>query len=101
MQSTGHGGRHSPQPVQSSASTACSRRGAPAIASTGQAWIHSVQPMQRTGSIRTVRRGRSVPQLGSSATAGRPVSSASRAMVARPPGGQRLIGAPSRAMAAA
>ena len=44
MQSTGHGGTHSAQPVQSEESTACMRFGAPMIASTGHAAMQSVQP---------------------------------------------------------
>ncbi len=46
MQSTGHGGRHSSQPVHSGAMMVCICLAAPTMASTGQAWMHSVQPMQ-------------------------------------------------------
>ena len=101
MQSTGQGGTHRSHPVHSSGITACNRFGAPAIASTGQAWMHFVQPMHSSATIRAMRRGPSTPQEGSSGRGSRPVSRASSAMPALPPGGQRLIGAPSWTIARA
>jgi hypothetical protein len=74
---------------------------APAIASTGQAWMHLVQPMHSEASMRASRRGASMPQLGSSGSIGWPVSAASAAMPAAPPGGQRLIGTPDSMIAVA
>ena len=94
MQSTGQGGRHSAQPVHSAGSTVCIRLGPPAIASTGQASMHSVQPMHQASSTRATASGASSPCAGSSATIARPVSRASAAIVAAPPGGQRLIASP-------
>jgi hypothetical protein len=61
MQSTGQGGRHSSQPVQSELSTVCMKRCAPTIASTGQAGMHLAQPMQRCSSITATRGGDSTP----------------------------------------
>ena len=76
-------------------STVCMRFAAPTIASTGQASMHSVQPMHDASSIRATVSGAGSPHARSSAIGGRPVSDASVAMTTSPPGGQRLIGAPS------
>jgi hypothetical protein len=94
MQSTGQGGTQRAHPVQSAASTVCMRFAAPTIASTGQASMHNVQPMHAASSMRATSSAPASPQLGSSAIGGRPVMSASVAISASPPGGQRLIGAP-------
>ena len=51
MQSTGHGGKQSSQPVHCAAITVCICRGAPTMASTGQAGRQRAQPMQRSSSI--------------------------------------------------
>ena len=99
MQSTGQGATQSSQPLQSDAITACMRRGAPTMASTGQAWMQIVQPMQRVSSTSATARGACAPHSGSTGVRSRPVSVASAAIVASPPGGQRLIGAPSSAIA--
>ncbi|KGC80014.1 hypothetical protein DO71_5535 [Burkholderia pseudomallei] len=61
MQSTGHGGTHRSQPVQSSATIVCICFGAPTIASTGHACMHSVQPMQSCSSMNATGRARSTP----------------------------------------
>ena len=61
MQSTGQGGTHKSQPVQSSAITVCICFAAPTMASTGQACIQSVQPMQALSSITATGRARSMP----------------------------------------
>ena len=58
MQSTGQGGTHKSQPVQSSGMTVCICFAAPTIASTGHACMQSVQPMQRFSSITASGRGR-------------------------------------------
>ena len=58
MQSTGHGGMHSSQPVHHEAITVCMSFEAPTIASTGQAWMHLVQPMQAASSITATWGGR-------------------------------------------
>jgi hypothetical protein len=101
MQSTGQGGRQSSQPVHSAASTVCIRRFAPMIASTGQGGRQRAQPMQAASSITATVSGPSTPQPGSRASSGSPVSRASAAIVAPPPGGQRLIEASPAAIAAA
>lgn len=51
MQSTGHGGRHSSQPVQKRVITVCMCFDAPTMASNGQALMQSVHPMHRLSSI--------------------------------------------------
>ncbi len=101
MQSTGQGAMQSSQPLQSASITACMRRGPPTIASTGHAWMQIVQPMQRASSTTATARGTWTPQPGSTLVRARPVSAASAAIVASPPGGQRLIRAWPSAIACA
>jgi hypothetical protein len=101
MQSTGQGGRHSPQPVHSSAITVCMCLPAPTMASTGHAWMHLVQPMQVSSSIMAAVGDSSLPQAGSSGWIALPSREASAAMPSAPPGGQRLISASPAASASA
>ena len=101
MQSTGHTGTQSSQPVHWSSITVCMALDTPTMQSTGQALMHSVQPMHQASSITASRRGPSRPQAGSSGSTGWPLANASRAMPSTPPGGQRLIAAAPSAMASA
>src|SRR6202043_964297 len=101
MQSTGHGGKHSSQPVQLSMMTVCMYFGAPTMASTGQGARQRAQPIQRDSSIHATRGGASTPCVGFKACTGRPKSFARAAMVALPPGGHWLISASPPAIAAA
>ena len=101
MQSTGHGGTHSSQPVQASINTVCMRLGAPTIASIGQAWIHSVQPIHRSSRMSAAARGCSIPQAGSSGLHATPSTAARLRIPASPPGGQRLMSAAPHAIASA
>jgi hypothetical protein len=101
MQSTGQAGTHNSQPVHCSSITVCMRLDAPTMQSTGQALMHSVQPMHQSSSITASARGPSTPRSGSRAAGARPVNRDRRSIPSAPPGGQRLIGAPSLAMALA
>jgi len=78
MQSTGHTGTQSSQPVQSASITVCMRLEAPTMQSTGQALMHSVQPMHQASSITASARGPSWPQAGSRGSGGRSVIAARR-----------------------
>ena len=69
--------------------------------STGQALMHSVQPMHQSSSISARRSGPSLPLAALSATTGRPVIVARRAMPSAPPGGHWLMPASPLAMACA
>ena len=101
MQSTGHTGTHSSQPVHSGSITVCMAFDAPTMQSTGQALMHSVQPMHQASSMTASARGPSLPQPASSGTVGRPVIAARRTMPSAPPGGQRLMSARPSAIASA
>ena len=101
MQLTGQGATHSSQPLHQASSTACMRLGAPTIASTGHTCRQIVQPMQRASSTTAIACAIGPPQSGSSGSGVVPVRAASASIVVAPPGGQRLISAPSRAMAPA
>jgi hypothetical protein len=57
MQSTGHTGTHSSQPVHSGSTTVCISLEAPMMQSTGQALMHSVQPMHQASSMTASARG--------------------------------------------
>ena len=97
MQSTGHGGRHKPQPVQWSATTACRNCGAPAMASTGHASKHRPQPTHASASMRaTLATGVGTP-AGSTPRASSAFNSAT---VSGPPGAHRSVRAPSATAAA-
>lgn len=101
MQSTGHAGMHSSQPVQSGSITVCMCLLPPMIASTGQAWMHLVQPMQ-SGSMTTATcAGLCAPRLRSNGSGGQSSTFASALAPASPPGGQRSIPASPRAIASA
>ena len=101
MQSTGQGAMHSPHPEHSAGTTACMRLAAPRIASTGQASMQSVQPMHRDSSMVATECADQIPQSAASGFGGRPAMAASIAIVASPPGGQRLTSASPRAIACA
>jgi hypothetical protein len=81
--------------------TVCKRLRAPMIASVGQGSRQRAQPMQAGSSIQATSGGPSRPQAGSSGSAGRPSSVASRAISAVPPGGQRFSSDSPRASASA
>jgi len=71
MQSTGHTGRHSSQPVQCGSITVCMRLLLPMMASVGQALMHRVQPMHQSSSMQaTTVRGASSPNAGFSGMTG-------------------------------
>jgi len=101
MQSTGHTGKHSSQPVQTGSITVCMRLLLPTIASVGQTLMHSVQPMHQASSITATVTGPSMPLCGFSGVAGRPVMAARRVMPSVPPGGHWLMSALRSAMASA
>jgi len=101
MQSTGHGGRQSSQPLHCAAITVCIHLCAPTIASTGQASMHLRQPMQRASSITARRRGSCAPNAGSSGFDAMPSCCASSRIVASPPGGHWLMSASPRTIACA
>ena len=71
MQSTGHAGTQSSQPLQSAAMTVCMRLRAPTMASVGQGSMQRAQPMQAGSSIQATRGAASIPQDASSGRAGR------------------------------
>jgi hypothetical protein len=77
------------------------RLAAPTIASTGQARMQSVQPMHAASSMCAEASGAATPKAGSGEGAGTSSSAASAAIVAVPPGAQRLIGAVPAAIASA
>ena len=91
MQSTGHGGRHSSQPVHSEAMTVCIKCCAPIMASTGQALRQCMQPMHTDSSMTATELTISVFAASSSSMTSRPSSDASLRIVSSPPGGQRLV----------
>ena len=101
MQSTGHTGMHSSQPVHQGSITVCISLLAPKIASVGQALMHKVQPMHQASSMMATWRGPSVPCSGFKGSTGWPVRAAKRSMPAWPPGGHWLMGACPSAMARA
>jgi uncharacterized protein YbaP (TraB family) len=101
MQSTGHAGTHSSQPVHSGSTTACMSLAPPTIASTGQAWMHLVQPMQSSSTTSATWAGLCSPRARSKGTAGTPSTRARARAPASPPGGQRSGPASPRAMASA
>ena len=101
MQSTGQGAMQSSQPVHSDSTTVCMYWCAPTIASTGQAGRQRAQPIQRDSSMTATPGAAASGSDGSSATMSRFNSRASAAIVASPPGGQRLISASPAAMASA
>ncbi len=101
MQSTGHGGMHNSQPVQSAAITVCITFAAPAMASTGQACMHSVQPMHHDSSIIATAAAWVTPHEASSGLGACPNKQARSSITAMPPGGQRLMSAVPAAIAAA
>ena len=65
MQSTGHAGTHSSQPVHSGSITTCMCLLAPMMASTGQAWMHLVQPMQSASTTAATSACLCTPRLRS------------------------------------
>jgi hypothetical protein len=67
MQSTGHTGTHSSQPVHSGVDDGVHRLDAPTMQSTGQALMHSVQPMHQASSMTASARGPSWPRPGPAA----------------------------------
>ena len=101
MQSTGHGGTQSSQPVHSGSTTACMSLAPPTMASTGQAWMHLVQPMQSSSTTSATWAGLCSPRARSNGTAGTPSTWARARAPASPPGGQRSGPASPRAMASA
>ena len=101
MQSTGHGGMHSSQPVHSSAITVCMYLAPPTMASTGQAWMHLVQPMQSASTINATCGALCSPRERSKGRAGTPSTWASARAPASPPGGQRSTPTSPRAIACA
>ena len=101
MQSTGHAGTHSSQPVHSGSTTVCMSFAPPTIASTGQAWMHLVQPMQSSSTTRATWAGLCSPRARSKGTAGTPSTRARARAPASPPGGQRSGPASPPAIASA
>ena len=69
MQSTGHTGTQSSQPVHWASMTVCITFDAPTMQSTGQALMHSVQPMHQASSMTASARALDAA-LGSSGSAG-------------------------------
>ena len=65
MQSTGHAGMQSSQPVHSGSITVCMCLLPPMMASTGQAWMHFVQPMQSASMTSATCGGLCAPRLRS------------------------------------
>jgi hypothetical protein len=101
MQSTGHAGTHSPQPVHCASITVCIALLVPTMQSTGQAWMHRVQPMHQSSSITASARGPSAPHATATGRGARPVIAARRRTPSAPPGGQRSMSASPAAMACA
>lgn len=101
MQSTGHAGTHSSQPVHSGSTTACMSLAPPTMASTGQAWMHLVQPMQSSSTTSATCAGLCSPRARSKGIAGTPSTRARARAPASPPGGQRSGPASPRAIASA
>ena len=92
MQATGHGGKHKPQPVQCRLRTVCMNLGAPEIASTGQAGRQSPHPMHVSSLITAI----SSTCLGIGVFSKFiPIKEANCSTVFDPPGGHKLIAAPS------
>ena len=89
MQSTGHAGTHSSQPVQSGSTTACMSLAPPTMASTGQAWMHLVQPIQSSSTTSATWAGLCSPRARSKGIAATPSTRARARAPASPPGGQR------------
>ncbi len=94
MQSTGHTGRHSSQPVHCSDDDGVHLTPRADDGVDGTGGQDNAQPMQRDSSMNAIAFGSIDDNSGSSGIAGRSSNAASESIVAAPPGGQRLIAVP-------
>lgn len=93
IQFTGQGAIHSSQPVHCWLITVCSSFDAPRMASTGQGGRHLVQPMQSASLITATCLGRCSPKLGSRGLYSTFKSAARLLMPCSPPGGHWFMSA--------